>query len=1051
MLLPTAVSAQTGARAAAELLQDDPAPGPTPLSGALRHGRALTLDVAAARRVLAAAPPEASGAALTVALPLPDGQMGRFAVTTTTVMAPALAARYPAIGTYAGIGLDDRTATVRLDVTPAGFHAQILSATTGTIYIDPARRGDTQHYLSFFKRDMLRSGATRQACGFAPPPADLAASAQRRAAMTPPGAPAEIVSGGALRTYRLAVAANGEYTQFFGGTVAAAQAAIVTTVNRVVGVFEKELAVRMVLVPNNDALIYTNGATDPYTNSDGGLMVDENQPVVDSIIGDNNYDIGHVVSTGGGGMAFYACVCKDDLKARGVTGSGSPVGDSFDIDYVAHEMGHQFSGSHPFNSESGACNGNRSENAAWEPGSGSSIMAYAGICDTDDLQPHSDPQFHAGSFEEMRAFIVQTPCPVLTLTGNAPPVVNGLPSGKTLPISTPFKLTANGHDPNGDPLTFSWEELDLGPGGSPNAPQVPDETPPIFRSFPPVTSPKRYFPRLVDLVTNTTDIGEHLPEVDRTLKFKCTARDAHNGSAGIVGGVTSSADVDLIVTSAAGPFVVTAPNTGLTWAGGSTESITWNVAGTTANGVNCALVNLRLSTDGGFTYPTILGAAVPNNGTATVTVPNVITATARVMVEAADNYFFDISDANFSISSASVCAAPTALVVDSVTQTTARLRFTAAPGAVSYTVSTFPATSVQTVSASPVRLTGLLPGVIYTVSVVSQCGPNSTSVAVSSANFTTEAIPQCGVPSEFAAVAIRSTSATITFVGSPAAVSYTITTVPATTPQTVTASPVVLTGLLPSTTYRVTILSSCFPPTGTSTDTLTFTTLTPPPVNDACSAALPLACGAMVTGTTIGATPDGDPTQVCGNIGIDRGGVFYTLTGNGGVVTVTTCNPATTFDTKLFVFRGTCGNYTCVTGNDDTDTPSCQTPSTVTFPSVLNATYYVFVTGYDQQEGPFGLTATCAAPIGLADAANPNAFQVWPNPVGTASALHLTLPTATATATATLQNVLGQQVARHAFRGASTEISTTGLARGTYWLTVQAENLAPVVRRVVVE
>jgi Metallo-peptidase family M12B Reprolysin-like/Secretion system C-terminal sorting domain/Fibronectin type III domain len=1053
LLLPALAYAQTSGRSATELLQDDPAPTATPLAAALRHARPLTLAVASAQRLLASAPAEGSGSTLTITLPLPDGRTERFAITTTAVMAPALATRFPSIQTYAGVGLDDATATVRLDLTPAGFHAQILSGTTGTVYIDPARRGDTQHYLSFFKRDMLAGGAVRQSCAFVPTKADLSAAASRRAAQALPGAPAEISSGGALRTYRLAVSATGEYTRFFGGTVPLAQAAIVTSVNRVVGVYEKELAVRLVLVPGNDALVYTNAATDPFTNNDGGALLDENQVVIDSTIGSANYDIGHVFSTGGGGVAFYACVCKSGIKAKGVTGSGSPVGDSFDIDYVAHEMGHQFSGSHPFNSESGACNGNRSADAAWEPGSGTTIMAYAGICDTDDLQPHSDAQFHVGNFEEMRGFIITTPCAVLTPTNNTAPVVTGPASGKTLPMETPFKLTANAHDADGDALTYSWEELDLGPGGSPNDPQVPDETPPLFRSFVPSASPTRYFPRLADLVTNTTDIGEHLPTVDRTLKFKCTARDEHRGPAGVIGGVTSSDDVDLSVTSAAGPFLVTAPNTTISWVGGSTESVTWNIAGTTGNGVNCALVNVRLSTDGGFTYPTVLAANVPNNGSASITVPNVATTTARVMVEAADNYFFDISNTNFAIGSASICAPPTALVIDNLTTTTARLSFAPSASAVSYTISTVPATTTQTVTASPVSLTGLTPGTIYTVSIVSSCGAGSTSGAAT-ATFTTPAMPECSTPTEIAVWPLTSTSATINFVGSVSAIDYTVTTIPATTTQTVTSGPVTLNGLQPATPYIVRIVGNCGA-IGTSTvGSLSFTTpALPPPVNDQCGAALPLSCGTTVSGTTVGATTTGDPFASCG-VNIDRGGVFYTLTGNGGMVTVSTCDGATDFDTKLFVYTGTCGGpYTCVGGNDDTDTGACNLPSTVTFQSTLNANYFVFVSGYDQEEGNFGLTATCTPPTGLSAATEATAFVVWPNPVGNAAALHLTLAVAAPTAptTATLFNVLGQQVTRHAFNGSTTDLATTGLAAGTYWLTVQAGNQAPVVRRVVIE
>jgi hypothetical protein len=579
-----AAAAQQPVSTSAEWLHDDLMPPPSPLRAALRQARALTLDLAAARAALAAAPAEGHAAPLVLALPLPDGRTARFAITKTTVMAPELAARYPEIQTFAGIGLDDRTATVRLDLTSAGFHAMVLSSADGVSYIDPARASDTGHYLSFFKRDMLPE-AHRQPCGFVPDKAATTAAAQRRATnATYPAPPTNLASGGVLRTYRLAVAATGEYVAFHGGTVATAQAAIVTSVNRVVGVYEKELAVRLVLVPNNDLLVFTSAMTDPYTNDDGGAMLGQNQVTVDSLIGNANYDIGHVFSTGGGGVAGYAVVCSPSSKAVGVTGSSSPVGDAFDIDYVAHEMGHQFSGSHPFNGDGGACGGNRSPEAAWEPGSGSTIMAYAGICAPQDLQPNSDAVFHVGNFEEMRGFIVTTPCPVLTPTGNTVPTVRTPTSGNVLPISTPFKLTALAADADNDQLTYNWEEIDLGPAGSPTAPQVPNETPPLFRSFVPDSTATRFFPRLADLVRNTAAIGERLPTVTRTLRFKCTVRDEHQGPAGVIGGVASSDTLKLNVTSAAGPFVVTAPTLATTtWIGGATDTVTWAVAGTTVS------------------------------------------------------------------------------------------------------------------------------------------------------------------------------------------------------------------------------------------------------------------------------------------------------------------------------------------------------------------------------------------------------------------------------------------------------------------------------------
>ncbi|GAB2945781.1 hypothetical protein GCM10027048_08560 [Hymenobacter coalescens] len=1035
-------------RPAAILLRDQP-DAPSLLAAALQRARPLALDVAAARAVLADAPPETQAGAqpLVLALPLPDGSTGRFAVWRTAVLAPALAARYPQMQTYAGRGLDDATATVRLDLTPAGFHAQILSATDGTVYIEPARRDDVRHYLSFYRRDVRPGATTGMNCDFQP--AKTAARNAGPVAGTPlpglgSGQPAAIAGGSLLRTYRLAVATTGEYAAFHGGTVPQTLAAVVTSVNRVVGVYERELAVRMVLVANNDAVIYTNAATDPYTNNNGDAMLDENQANLDAVIGTANYDIGHVFSTGGGGVAYYASVCDPDDKARGVTGSNSPVADAFDIDYVAHEMGHQFSGSHTFNSTTGSCNGNRSPEAAWEPGSGSTIMAYAGICSNNNLQPNSDPFFHVGSFEEMRAFIVSTPCPVVTATGNTPPAVSGPASGKTLPRSTPFKLTATGADADGEALTYNWEQIDRGNSASATAAQTANNNVPLFRSFVPTASPTRYFPRLSNLVAGTTAIGERLPTVTRRLTFQVTARDQHNGPLGVIGGVSSSDSVKLLVTSTAGPFVVTSPSTTLTWTGGTQQTVTWNVANTNAAPVSCATVNIRLSTDGGLTYPTLLALGVPNNGSALVAVPSVATTTARIMVEAADNYFFNISAEDFSISSPSVCSAPTILSISAISNTVASLSFT--PGAATqYVVTTTPATTTQTVTAGPVTLSGLQPGTTYTVQVVADCGGGSTSAAAT-ATFTTTAPPLCNAPSELAISNRTLNSATLTFVGTASNTSYTVTTVPATTTQTVAGGPVTLTGLQPATQYTVRVVGNCAGGATSLVAQLNFRTLFPAPANDLCANALPLTCGVRVQGTTNGATATADPTADCSGTSIDQGGVFYTLTGTGGSITISTCDAATDFDTKLFVYRGSCGSFTCLDGNDDS---SCGIASTVSFTSVIGETYYVFVSGWDEEAGSFGLLATCA-PL-AAKQTNANAFTVWPNPAGGGAAFRVALPAPAAAATITLYNVLGQQVAQRRFAGSNADLSTTGLAPGTYLLTVQVADQAPAVRRVLVE
>jgi hypothetical protein len=606
--------------------------------------RVLELNVDALQAVLAAAPLEGTPAAaesdVVLALPLPDGGFGRFRIVQSPVMAPELAAKFPEISTYAGQGLDDPTATTRLDWTPAGFHA-IIFGLSGTVYIDPFSRNDVTHYISYYARDFVPSPDKRfeETLPFG---ADAEAMQAELAELVAEGVLAP--TGSELRTYRLAMAATGEYTIFHGGTVPLGLAAIVTSVNRVTGIYEREVAVRMVLIPNNDLIVYTNPSTDPYTNSNGVTMLSQNQSNLDSVIGNANYDFGHVFSTGGGGVASLGVICRAGVKARGVTGSSAPVGDPFDVDYVAHEIGHQFGGNHSFNGNAGSCSGgNRNGPTAYEPGSGSTIMAYAGICGAQNLQPNSDDYFHGVNLDEIVAYSTVgsgNGCPVVTPTGNQAPVVSVGLGRLTSPSQTPFTLTGQASDPNGDALTYNWEEFDLGPAGAPNNPL----SPPFFRSWPSVASPARTFPRLSDLVNNSTVIGEVLPNVTRALNFRLTVRDNRLGGGGV-----NSANVSFNVTTAAGPFAVTAPNTAVVWAGNSQQDVTWNVASTTAAPVSCAKVDISLSTDGGFTYPITLAADTDNDGVQAIAVPNIATTSARVRVACASNIFFDISNANFTI------------------------------------------------------------------------------------------------------------------------------------------------------------------------------------------------------------------------------------------------------------------------------------------------------------------------------------------------------------------------------------------------------------------
>ncbi|TGD83042.1 reprolysin-like metallopeptidase [Hymenobacter wooponensis] len=609
----------------------------------LSQFRAVSFQLQAVREVLNTAPAQQKGgarsSATVVSLPLPDGTSQRFRVVQVPVMAPALAARYPSIRTYAAQGIDDPAATARLDVSPAGLHAMIL-ASDKTVFIDPAGQGSDTHLV--FERRSMNRGTFTFVCA--------TPSADELGTTAPVANRALVANGTTLRTYRMALACTGEYATYYGGTKEGALAGMVASVNRVSGIYEQELAVRLVLIPQTDQLIYLDPATDPYTNDDGEVMLNENQKNISTIIGEANYDIGHVFSTGGGGIAQRPSVCLPTNasftqgKARGVTGLPAPINDAFNIDFVAHEIGHQFGADHTFNSVSGNCGGgNRSAFSAYEPGSGTSIMAYAGICGNDNLQPNSDPYFHSRSFDQIVSHINGAGnCSVNTATGNTPPVVN---AGRNyaIPISTPFVLTGSATDANGDALTYSWEQYNLGPSGSAN---LPSGDAPLFRFFSPTASPTRNFPRLTSLINNTQTIGELLPSYGRRLIFRLVARDNRVGGGGI-----DYDSMNVVVVGSAGPFVVTLPNTPTTWLATAPQQVTWNVANTTAAPINATNVDILLSTDGGLTYPTTLLAGTPNDGVETVTIPASVgnTSTARIRVQATGNIFFDISNQNFTI------------------------------------------------------------------------------------------------------------------------------------------------------------------------------------------------------------------------------------------------------------------------------------------------------------------------------------------------------------------------------------------------------------------
>lgn len=639
--------------------------------------RTFALDVNAMRSALSRAPKEFAndGQELIITLPMPDGSLQRFRVWHSLIVEPGLLKKFPELGeTYTGQGIDDPAATVRFDFLPKGFHAMVIS-TEGTKMIDPYADGDDRHYIVYDKSEFPRLnsffcevGTNRDKLNF-----DIDID---HSAYLPTFSP-EVISGSQLRQYRLALAGTWEYCNVAGGnTVAGCLAAQVTIMNRVNQIYERDVAIRMNIIANNDLIVFAGNNTgcpvgtggsnctagnDPYTNSDGLAMLTQNQAAVNTVIGLANYDIGHVFSTGGGGIATLNSPCGNS-RAQGVTGLPSPFGDPFAIDYVAHEMGHQWGSQHTFNANTGGCGGgNRSNTNSFEPGSGITIMGYAGLCDAQDLAFNSIASFHVRSVEVIVAFSQVgngNTCAQTSANGNTPPSVT-IPAGTSfnVPKQTPFTLTASATDVNGDTLTYDWQQYNAG-GGTGAASTTPnsdaDGIPrPLFRNYLPTTSPTRHFPAL-QFIRNNANVpptftggvltGELMSAITRTMNFQVLVRDNRAGGGGV-----NSASVSVNVDGNSGPFAVTAPNTNVTFDGNSIQTITWNVAGSNAAPVGAANVRILFSNDAGLTFPTVLVNSTPNDGSEAVTIPNVNTTQARIKVEAVDNIFWDMSNVNFSV------------------------------------------------------------------------------------------------------------------------------------------------------------------------------------------------------------------------------------------------------------------------------------------------------------------------------------------------------------------------------------------------------------------
>ncbi len=581
-------------------------------------------------------------------LPIPSGGFERFEFQRSTTLSLGLSKKFPHLQAFEGRSLDKDGSTAQLELTTSGLSAQILDV-QGRWMIDSIDRADTSRVRSYFARDDSRARSPLQ-CGFDHDPihgSKRPASNPLEAAQRPSADGLQSRSRGAeRRTYRLAIATTGEYSEYHGGTTEDTLSAVVRVVNRINGIFNAELSVGFELVENVDEILFTDPLTDPFEgNDDLDVLIDESQSIIDEVIGESNYDIGHTFSSSGGGLAGTG-PCRNGSKASGVT--GGTEGEFFIVDFVAHEMGHQFGMFHTFNSSAESCLENREGSAAFEPGAGSTIMSYNGICGADNIPQsplmasNSDAMFHSYSYEQAADYIETfgSVCGVTSDTDNRVPQVD---AGRTysVPSGTPFVITGSGSDPDGHDLTYSWEQRDLGPAASLSSPD--DGSIPLFRALAPSANPVRYLPKLSTVVSGEIDNVEKLPRVARTMSMVLTARDQRGGRN------SEATTIEVISPPLTGrSFSIEEPNLGGDI--GREGTVRWNVGGTDEPPISVNEIDLFLSVDGGDTFADEPFATVANTGYARVAFPNdVDTDSARIMARGRGNIFFDVSDEDFSL------------------------------------------------------------------------------------------------------------------------------------------------------------------------------------------------------------------------------------------------------------------------------------------------------------------------------------------------------------------------------------------------------------------
>ena len=974
-----------------------------------------------------------------ITLPNAAGALEQFEVYESSNFEPALQAQFPEIRAYSGRGITDRSATLKLSISPRGIQTMVFRTEKENEFIE-AFSADHKVYAVFISQ--RAAGALPWTCST--PEEKLATGINTQVNSSVER------SGGNLKTMRLAQSVTAEYSNYFGATssaqVSLVLAAVNATLTRCNGVYEKDLALHLNLVANTTSVFYYNPSTDPYSPpSQMGNWNAQLQSTLTSVIGEANYDIGHLfgASGGGGNAGCIGCVCVNGSKGKGITSpaDGIPLGDNFDIDYVAHEVGHQLGGNHTFSMSNEGTGVNK------EVGSGITIMGYAGIT-SQDVAPHSIDIFHQASIAQIQANLNSKSCPVTTTIVNATPTVNA-GADYTIPISTPFALTGSATDADaGDVLTYCWEQNDNASSSQTGSNSVASATKasgPNWISFKGTTSPTRLFPKLSTILAGQNISGplpggdggantEALSSVSRALNFRLTVSDnaLYNSTAPFSVGQTQFDDVVITVTNTSGPFAVTAPNTAVSWAGNSVQTVSWSVANTTAAPVSCANVKISISTDGGQTFSTLV-ASTPNDGSHVITVPNTQSTTARIKVEAVGNIFFDISNTNFTIIGGSSCGTPTGLSSSSITNTSATVSWTAVSGALSYNVDYKAASSGTWINAATgttstsVDLTGLTEGTLHDYRVRANCESENSNYAQE--QFTTTA--PCNAPTGLSLSAITSSSATVSWAAVSGANNYTVEYKQAssgtwiTAASATTSTSVNLSGLVASTIYDWRVRANCT--SGSSAHSQAqFTTLA--------ASTCPGPYDVEPNGNTGQAQLISVNTDIRGTLAVRNDNDYYRLTiTTGGTVQISLTTLPANYDLSLL---NSAGGVLATSANNGTSNETINA-------NVTNTTYYIRV--YPRNNGAWNANSCYTLNVGGTASRNMDditsrgvpgnggRLSLYPNPAK--QTLNVSLDQINEKTELKVYNMMGNLVMRQITNKTNTQLNISKLPAGVYMVS----------------